>query len=217
LDGGIKPETVTTIYGEAETGKSTLALQCAVTCALGLKKKTLYVDCDNTFAPERLMQITGEDLFGHVADQIVLVRPKDFNEQSVLVDNLADYIGAGFGLVVVDTFNSLYRAQVAEANTKATFTLNRELNRQLAVLVQTAKAQHIPIILVSQVKALFDQGADAVAPVATRVLQHWADNTIALKPTPNPQVIRAGVKQNRNPQEVTCYLRITQTGIQDTM
>ncbi len=214
LDGGIKPDTVTTIYGEAETGKTTLALQCAITCA-AQNLKTLFVDCDNTFAPERLMQITGEDHFQFVADRIVLVRPKDFNEQSVLVDNLADYVGAGFGLVVMDTFNSLYRAQVAEVNTKATFALNRELNRQLAVLVQTAKAQHLPIILVSQVKAVFDQGMDRVAPVATRVLQHWADNTIALKPTPNAQIIKASVKQNRNPQEATCYLRITQTGIHD--
>ncbi len=214
LQGGIKPETITMIYGEAETGKTTLALQCAASCALILNQKTLFIDCDNTFAPERLLQIT-EEHFERVAEQIVLMKPQNFNEQTVLVDNLADYLAKGFGLIVIDTFNSLYRVQVAEANTKASFALNRELNRQTAVLTQTAKTQHIPIILTSQVKAVFDEIGTTVSPVATRVLQFWADNTIALKPTPNPQIIKADLKKNRNPQEASCYLRISQTGIHD--
>ncbi len=214
LQGGIQPETLTMIYGEAETGKTTLALQCAANCALALNQKTLFIDCDNTFAPERLLQIT-DDKFEQVADQIVLMKPQDFNEQTVLIDNLADYLSKSFGLIVLDTFNSLYRVQVADATTKTSFALNRELNRQTAVLTQTAKAQHIPIVLTSQVKAVFDDIGTTVAPVATRVLQFWADNTIALKPTPNPQIIRAQVKKNRNPQEASCYLRISQTGIHD--
>jgi KaiC/GvpD/RAD55 family RecA-like ATPase len=46
LGGGISPETVTLIYGEPETGKTTLAMQCAVNCASNFK---VFVDCDNTF------------------------------------------------------------------------------------------------------------------------------------------------------------------------
>ena len=178
--------------------------------------KTLYVDCDSTFAPERLSQITGER-FQHVADNLVLVRPKDFAEQTALIDNLPDYIGKGFGLVVLDTFNSLYRARVAETVTKpkAGFELNRELNRQMALLAQAAKTQHIAIVAVSQVKAVFDNPHVDVAPVATRVLEFWAETIIALKPTENPATIKATVKRNRNPQEATCYLMITQTGIHD--
>ena len=48
LGGGISPETVILIYGEPETGKTTLAMQCAVDCAIQ-KLKILFVDCDNTF------------------------------------------------------------------------------------------------------------------------------------------------------------------------
>jgi DNA repair protein RadB len=215
LQGGIAAEAITLVYGEAETGKSTLALQCAAFCALQ-GQKTLYVDCDSTFAPERLSQITGEK-FQRVADNLVLVRPKDFVEQTALIDNLPDYIGKGFGLVVLDTFNSLYRARVAETATKPKvgFELNRELNRQMALLAQAAKTQHIAIIAVSQVKAVFDNPHVDVAPVATRVLEFWAETTIALKPTENPATIKATVKRNRNPQEATCYLMITQKGIHD--
>ena len=214
LEGGIAPESISMIYGEPETGKTTLAIQCASNCALQ-EKKTLFVDCDNTFATERLSQITQEK-FDQVAEQIILMKPKDFAEQTTIIDQLPECVAKNFGLVIIDTFNSLYRAKVSETTSKASFAVNRELNRQMALLAQTAKSQHIPIIVTSQVKAVFDETFISVAPVATRVLQFWADTTIALKPTENPQVIKAVLQQkNRNPQEVTCYLRIAQTGIHD--
>ncbi len=215
LNGGLAPETITMIYGEPETGKTTFAIQCAANSAIHRKLKTLFVDCDNTFATERLSQITQEK-FNDAAEQIILMKPKDFAEQTAVVDQLSDYISEKFGLVVVDTFNSLYRAEVAETSTKGSFALSRELNRQMALLAQTAKTMHIPIIVTSQVKAVFDDTFVSVAPVATRVLQFWSESIISLKPTENPQVIKAVLKQkNRNPQEVTCYLRIAQTGIHD--
>ncbi len=215
LEGGIAAETITLIYGEPETGKTTLAIQCAANCAIQQNLKTLFVDCDNSFATERLSQIT-RDEFRHAAEQIILIKPRDFSEQTVLVENLTTYISKGFGLVVIDTFNSLYRAKIAETTVKASFAVNRELNRQMAILAQTAKAQNIPIIVTSQVKAVFDDTFVTVEPVAARVMHFWADNTIALKPTENPQLIKAVLQQkNRNPQEVICYLRISQRGILD--
>lgn len=218
LEGGIPPETITVIYGEEETGKTTLAIQCAANCAL-LGQKVLFIDCDNTFHTERLMQITREK-FDAVAERIILMKPKDFQEQTVIIDHLTDYTQKNFGLVVIDTLTSLYRAQVAETATgkgKApkSFQLNRELNRQLAILSQAAKTQHIPIIATSQVKSIFNETQVAVAPVATRVLQFWADTIIALKPTDNSTIIQATIEKHRNTQEQTCNLRIQQTGIHD--
>jgi len=55
-----------------------------------------------------------------------------------------------------------------------------------------------------------------VAPVATRVLKFWADTIIAMKPTENPQTIKALIeKKGEKAQEVACYLRIDETGIRD--
>ncbi len=216
LEGGIAPETIALIYGEPETGKTTLAIQCAANCALqGLK--TLFVDCDCTFSTERLIDIT-QLRFNDVAEQIILIKPKTFTEQAAVIDKLSDYVNERFGLVVVDTFNSLYRAEVAEAEgkSKAQFNLSRELNRQIAILAQTAKTQHIPVVITSQVKALISEPFVSVAPVATRVVQFWANSIIALKPTDmSPQLIQAQVQKDRNTKEATCYLRIGQTGIHD--
>jgi len=213
IGGGISPESVTLIYGEPETGKTTFAIQCTVSCALQ-NYKTLFVDCDNTFSTKRLSQLSG-DKFDQVAEQVILIKPKDFNEQTAVIDRIQDYTAKNFGLIVIDTFTSLYGAEVAESSGKA-FSVNRELNRQLAILAQTAKIRKIPVIIVSQVRSVFDDPNVSVAPVANRVLKFWADTIIAMKPTGYPQTIKAVLETRENKQEVTCYVQIGETGIKDT-
>ncbi len=95
--------------------------------------------------------------------------------------------------------------------------VNRELNRQLAILAQTAKIRKIPVIITSQVRSVFDEPTVSVKPVATRVLKFWADTIIALKPTEYPQTIKAVIEKTReNPHEANCYVQIGETGIFDS-
>jgi RecA/RadA recombinase len=200
IGGGISPESLVLIYGEPETGKTTLAMQCAVNCALQ-NHKTLFVDCDNTFSAKRLSQVASGK-FEEIAELIILMRPNDFREQTAVIDRLSEYTEKNFGLVVIDTITSLYRLRVAEASGKA-FGLNRELNRQIAILAQTVKIQKLPVVITSQVRGVFDDSQVSVAPVATRVLRFWADTIIAMRPTENSQVINAVLEKTReNYQEV---------------
>jgi RecA/RadA recombinase len=212
LDGGITQESVTLFYGEAETGKSTLAMQCAINCAMQ-SFKTLYVDCDGTFSAKRLSQLAAGK-FDEIAELIILVRPKDFREQTAVIDRLAEYTVKNSGLVVFDTITSLYRVRVAESSGKA-FGLNRELNRQMAIIAQTARIKKIPMILVSQVRSVFGEIEGAVEPVGTRVLKFWADTIIAMKPSENPQVVKAVLEKPQRDREITCNLRIDSSGIHD--
>jgi DNA repair protein RadB len=216
LEGGIPIESVSLIYGEAETGKTTLAMQCATNCARQ-EYKTLFVDCDGTFAIRRLSQIASEK-FKEIAELIVLMKPSDFREQTVVIDKLTDYVSKNFGLVVVDTLTSLYRAEVAESPER-TFELNRELNRQTALLAQIAKTQKIAVLVTSQVRSVFDEARLSVEPVATRVLRFWAETIIALKPTENPRIIKAVLekspKKAKRVQALTCHLKIEETGISE--
>ena len=213
INGGISPGSVTLIYGEPETGKSTLAMQCAVNCAMQ-GYKTLFIDCDNTFSAKRLSQVAlGK--FEEIADLIILIKPANFEEQTAVIDRIGEYTARNFGLVVIDTFNSLYRAKVAESSGKA-FDVNRELNRQLAILAQTAKTQKLPVVVTSQVRSVFNESYASVAPVATRVLKFWADTIIIMKPTENPQIIKAMLEEKgERTREAACYLRINETGIRD--
>ena len=213
LDGGITQESVTLVYGEAETGKSTLAMQCAVNCAMQ-NLKVLYVDCDGTFSVKRLSQLA-EGKFDAIAELVVLVKPKDFREQTALIDRLEEYASNNVGLVVIDTVTSLYRVAVAESSGKA-FGLSRELNRQMAIVAQTAKTRKIPMVITSQVRAVFSEIEGSVEPVGTRVLKFWADTIIAMKPTEHPQTLKAVLEKFSKAPELTCYLSIDSVGLHDS-
>jgi len=213
LGGGIPVESVSLIYGEAETGKTTLAIQCAINCARQ-GYKTLFADCDGTFSARRLPQIAIRG-FKDIAERIVLMKPDNFSEQAIVINQLTDYITKNFGLVVIDTITSLYRAEIAEHPEK-TFELNRELNRQMACLAQIARTQKIVVLMTSQVRSVFNETYVSIEPVATRVLKFWADTIIDMKPTENPQIIKAILeKGSKRVPPLTCHLRIEETGIRE--
>jgi len=216
LDGGIPFESVSLIYGEAETGKTTLAMQCAMNCARQ-GYKILFVDCDGTFSTRRLSQMASEK-FKEIAELIILMKPNNFREQTLVIDQLTDYITKNFGLVIIDTVTTLYRVKIAEFPEK-TFELNRELNRQMALLAQIAKTQKIAILITSQVRSVFNETYVSIEPVATRVLKFWADTIIAMKPTENPGIIKAilekSSKKAKRTQLPTCHLKIEETGMHE--
>ena len=210
LDSGLLQREMCLLYGGAETGKSALAMQCAVNCSrLGFK--TLYVDCEGTFLPERLSQIAAQD-FGEVSDSIIVAKPAAFEEQVALVDNLERFVGRRFGLIVFDTVTSLYRSELL--NKKETFNLNRELNRQVATLAEIAKKLELSILLLSQVRSVMLE-AD-VAPVATRVLKFWCDSVVGLSRVGQRNMVKASVeKSGGKDTKASFYLVIGEEGLQD--
>ena len=212
LGGGIPSASVGLVYGEAETGKTTFVMQCAVNCAR-LGYKTLFVDCDGTFSTRRLCQIASDK--DKIAELIILMKPNDFEEQTLVIDNLTDYITKNFGLVIIDTITSLYRLRIAESPSK-TFEFNREINRQLAVLAQIARTQKVAVLVTSQVHSVLNEFPVSVQPVATRVLKFWADLVIGMKPTQTAQVVTATLEKNLGkPPPATFELKIMETGIHD--
>lgn len=201
---------ISLIYGEAETGKTTLASQCVVNCAKQ-GSKILFIDCDGTFSAKRLSQIASER-FDEIAESVILMRPENFQQQAMIINKLGDYITGNFGLVVIDTINSLYRAQIAES--PKTFSLNRELNKQLATLAQLARTKKIVILVLSQVRTAFREEHASIEPVATRVLKFWGDTIINLMPTETPRLIKAILEKNSpQVQPIICYLSISASGI----
>jgi DNA repair protein RadB len=213
LEGGIPFESVSLIYGEPETGKTTLAIQCAINC-VEQGYKTLFVDCDNTFSTRRLSQIASKR-FKEIAELIILMKPNNFREQTLVIDQLTDYITKNFGLIIIDTITTLYRAEIAEFPEKA-FELNRELNRQMALLAQIAKTQKIAVLMTSQVRSVFNEAHVSIEPVATRVTKFWADTIIFMKPTENTAIIQAILEKGpKSVQPLACHLKIGETGIHE--
>lgn len=212
LEGGFPADGVSLVYGEAETGKSSLAVQCAVNCAR-MGYKSIFIDTDGTFSSKRLLQIAYYD-YEKVSPMIILMRPTTFQEQITAIDHLDEYVTKKFGLIVVDTITSLYRSELGSS--KQTFALNRELNRQVAFLAQIARAHKIAALITSQVRSVFVEDKVGVEPVAMRVLTFWSDVVLDLKHTGQMRVIKALLeKYPERKHPMSCYVRIEKTGIRD--
>jgi DNA repair protein RadB len=212
LGGGFPADGVSLIYGEAETGKTSLAVQCAVNCARR-GYKSLFIDVDGTFSSERLSQIAEYD-YEKIAPFIIIMRPTTFQEQIKTMDNLEKMITKKFGLIVVDTITSLYRVEINDP--KEAFTSNRELNRQLAVLTQIAKTRGVAALVISQVRSVPLGEKVEMEPVATRVLNYWSDVVLDLKQTGQTRVIK--VLREKHPKikgTGFCYVKIESSGICD--
>ena len=62
LGGGIEAGSITELFGEFRTGKTQLCHTLCVTCQMprnqgGGEGKAMYIDCEGTFRPERLIPI----------------------------------------------------------------------------------------------------------------------------------------------------------------
>lgn len=212
LGGGLPADGVTLVYGEAETAKTSLAIQCAV---YGARKsyKTLFIDSDGTFSTQRLSQIAYRD-FDKISPMIILMNPTTFKEQSRVIEHLDEYITKKFGLVIVDTITSLYRVELGSP--KKAFILNRELNRQVASLAQIAKTRKVAVFMTSQVRSVFLERHVNIEPVATRALKFWSDVVLNLAHTGQTRVIKAILEKHpRRKRPASCYVTIERSGIRD--
>lgn len=212
LRGGFPTETVSLIYGEAETGKTALTAQCAVNCARR-GTKSLFIDTDGTFSYERLSQIAEYD-YQKISPLMIIIRPTTFQEQSTAIDQLEKVITNKFGLIVVDTVTSLYRVELDDA--EETYAANRELNRQLAVLTQIAKTRGVAALVISQVRSVPFGETVAMKPVATRVLNYWSEVVLDMKHTGQTRVIK--VLREKHPSikgTGSIYVNIESSGITD--
>jgi DNA repair protein RadB len=212
LGGGFPAGAVSLIYGEAETGKTSLTVQCAVNCARrGIK--SLFIDTDGTFSYERLSQIAEYD-YKTISPLMIIMRPTTFHEQSDAIDHLEKVITNNFGLIVVDTVTSLYRLEFDDP--EEMYAANRELNRQLAVLTELAKTRGVAVLVVSQVRGVLSGASIEMRPVATRVLNYWSEVVLDMKQTGQTRVIK--VLREKHPSikgTGNVYVKIESSGITD--
>jgi DNA repair protein RadB len=213
LGGGLPKGVVSLVYGEAETGKTSFAIQCAVNCAR-TDYRAVFIDADGAFSSMRLLQIAHHDS-EKLSPLLILFTPTTFQEQTSAIDHLDKYLTGKAGLVIVDTITSLYRVELG-ASPEETFRSNRKLNTQLAYLAQIAKTQKIAVLITSQVRSILTGKQNNVEPVAARVLKFWSDIVLRFKRTGRMQVIKASLEKHpRHKRFSDHFLMIDGTGIRD--
>ena len=132
---------ISCIYGEASTGKTTLAKLAAIETARK-NKKVVYVDTENGFNSERIKQLAGDE-FQNVLENIILFKPKRFSEQNKIIRSMPEM--KNVSLIIVDTISYFYRAKVKEKPK----IYNMWIWRQFKILNELSK--NTPVIITNQV------------------------------------------------------------------
>jgi len=174
------PKTITQIYGGPASGKTNLCLFATVSEAVK-DKKVLFIDTEGSFSVQRIKQIAGAET-NKVLSNVILAEPKDFDEQKIAVNKLESVMAKNdIGLVVVDSLVSLYRLEMGVSDDP--YSLNRQMSKMLAKLLEVAKEHEIPVIATNQVYASFDRdgGPSVITPVGRDLVRYWTKVIIALE------------------------------------
>ena len=211
LKGGFSEHQISFLYGEASSGKTIFAVQCAIEAARQ-NCKVFYVDSDQSFSPNRLKLLP---FSARSLDQIIIFRPGDFQDQVRITETFENLLTKSRTLLIIDSITGLYRAGLRES--KGSFEYNRELNRQLAYLADISRRFSLVTVLTGEVHSQPGPVQWSVEPVATRSLEHWSSTVARLRHTARADVRELVLEKldGRAVQNPRALFRITSSGIED--
>ena len=206
LSGGLPSGKLSLIYGEATSGKTTLALT-TITNHLAERKaaKCVFIDSDNKLKMDRVMEIA-EHRNSSILNRVHLFIPHTFQEQEETLEHLPRL--EPFDLVVLDSVTGLYRPETG--GEEKTFRVNKELNRQLGYMAELAETTGACFILTGQVRSILD--FNQVEPVSPRLLSHWSSLIIKLEKTPFSSVRTLVLEKPNRPGNVIT-VKVTDEGM----
>jgi len=221
LGGGIETRAVTEVFGEFGSGKSQLAHQLCVNVQLpkekgGLGGRAVYIDTENTFRPERIMNMAvGLELDPEVVLKNILVARSYNTDQQLLIAEKAEELAEGEGvrLMIIDSLTSHFRAEFVGRGTLA--DRQQKLARHLLVLHRIADLLDIAVFVTNQVQARPDLFfGDPTRPIGGHILGHSATTRIYLRKSKGGRRIARVVDSPNLPEGESIFM-ITENGIRD--
>ena len=206
LGGGLERRTITQIYGEPGSGKSTLCLMAAV-ASIRSGNSVVYVDTEG-FSVERFAQIAAENT-GAFADRLYLFEPIDFTQQGAMIADTEGLLrkngNAPVGLLVMDSATALYRAELDLGRAAL-----RKLSHQMIKLLGLAKKYDIPVLITNQI--YMDVERDRALGLGGTALEHLSKAIVSLEK--KDSVRRAVLRKHRSrPEGLSFDFVITGDGI----
>jgi len=188
LGGGIETQSITEFYGEFGTGKSQICQQLCVTVQLpydqgGLEGGALYIDTENTFRPERIIQIALRFNLDpqDVLKRIIFAEAYTSNHQMVLLENADEIIKEhNIRLIIIDSVTSHFRSEYIGREMLA--SRQQTLNKHLHKLIRLSRAFNAAAVITNQVMAQPDVFfSKVVQPVGGHIIGHTSHSRIFLR------------------------------------
>lgn len=169
MGGGFETGAITECFGEFGSGKTQVAHQLAVNVQVpqdiigedgeptGEKKpayKVIYIDTENTFRPERIIQMAEKvGLDGNEAlKNIKIARAYNSDHQMLLAEKAEDLLKSGeYKLLVVDSLTAHFRAEFIGRGTLS--ERQQKLNKHMHQLLKVADMYNCCVVVTNQVMA----------------------------------------------------------------
>jgi DNA repair protein RadA len=222
LDGGLETQTITEFYGEYGSGKSQICHQLCVNVQLppergGLGGAALYVDTENTFRTERIVQMArhlGLDP-EQVVKNIMYAEAYTSDHQMFLLDNADEIIKANnVKLIIVDSLTAHFRSEYIGREMLA--SRQQKLNKHMHKLIRIARAFNAVAVVTNQVMAKPDVFfGDAVYPIGGHIVGHTSHTRIYLRRAAHGPIRIARLVSSPYLPEGEEILKVTENGIED--
>ena len=155
LGGGMETGAIIECFGEFGSAKTQIGHILSVTCQqLEEDAVAVYVDTENTFRPERIIQLAqGEGMDpDKVLKNIKVAKAYNSDHQMLLVEKIEDLIkkdGLNVRLLVVDSLTAHFRAEYVGRGTLA--ERQQKLNKHMHALLKIADTYNICVYVTNQV------------------------------------------------------------------
>lgn len=221
LGGGIETQSITEIYGKFASGKSQWCFQTAITVQLpaekgGLEGNCLYIDSENSFRPERLIQVANH--LGMDPEQalkkVFVARAYTSDHQMLLADKADEMVKEkNIKLIIVDSLMAQFRSEFVGRGTLA--NRQQKLNKHLRTLMKLAEMNNIAVLVTNQVMQRPDiLFGDPTAPVGGEIVAHASKTRLYLRKSKADTRVAKLVDSPSLPDGEAIF-RVTENGLED--
>ncbi|MEM3579310.1 MAG: DNA repair and recombination protein RadA [Candidatus Bathyarchaeia archaeon] len=222
LDGGLETQTITEFYGEYGSGKSQICHQLCVNVQLppekgGLNGSALYIDTENTFRTERIMQMAKHLGLNpeNVVKNIIYAEAYTSDHQMFLLENADEVIKENnVKLIIIDSLTAHFRSEYLGREMLA--SRQQKLNKHMHKLIRLARAFNAVAVVTNQVMAKPDMFfGDAIHPVGGHIVGHTSHTRIYLRKASHGPVRIARLVSSPYLPEGEEAFKITENGVED--
>jgi len=224
LNGGLETQTITEFYGEFGSGKSQMCHQLCVNVQLplekgGLSASALYLDTENTFRPERIV-----DMAKHLGldpkkaiQNIIYAEAYNSDHQMLLLEKADVKIKEeNVRLIIVDSLTSHFRSEYLGRETLA--ERQQKLNKHMHRLIRLAQAFNAIAVVTNQVMAKPDAFfGDRVEAIGGHIVGHTSHTRIFLRKASGGRIRIGRLVSSPYLPEGERVFRITKNGIEDVL
>ena len=202
LAGGIEQGTVSLVYGEAGTGKTSMALQLSREAIKSHPDHAvLFVDTEG-LSLERMAQIFGDC----DTSKFLMIRPSSLSDlHQTLTSKLEQH--DKISLIVVDTINAYVRLSYMKNKEIS----SRQFLEMTSILQPLAEKGDYPVLITAQV---YEKDGE-IGPYFGKSLMHLSKTIIHLEKTKKPGLRHIRLKKHRSlPEESVEDFVLTGNGIE---